>query len=156
MASHSIDGALFTELSLELGRLQSQLAEATQRLAEPSSLTSARWQVLSAVHAAPAPAAQVARLMGLTRQAVQQTADVLEAEGLIQYRANPNHKRAKLIEATLLGRQRLAAVRARQVAWANRLGKRIGRASLQASREGIRVIGAELARDRARRAAAKP
>jgi DNA-binding MarR family transcriptional regulator len=152
MASHTIDGGLLTELALELARVQSQLDEAAQVLAEPSGLTAARWQVLSAVAGAPAPAAQVARTIGLTRQAVQQTADALEGEGLIQYRANPNHKRAKLIEATALGRQRLAAAQARQIAWANRLGKRLGRASLQASLAGIRAIGAELARDRARRA----
>lgn len=151
MASHSIDGGLLTELAFELARLQSQLDEAAQLLAEPSGLTAARWQVLSAVAGAPAPAAQVARTMGLTRQAVQQTADALEAEGLIQYRANPNHKRAKLIEATALGRQRLATAQARQIAWANRLGKRLGRSALQASLAGIRAIGAELARDRARR-----
>lgn len=152
MASHTIDGGLLTELALELARVQSQLDEAAQALAEPSGLTAARWQVLSAVAGAPAPAAQVARTIGLTRQAVQQTADALEGEGLIQYRANPNHKRAKLIEATALGRQRLAAAQARQIAWANRLGKRLGRVSLQASLAGIRAIGAELARDRARRA----
>lgn len=151
MASHSIDGGLLTELALELARAQSQLDEAAQRLAEPSGLTAARWQVLGAVASAPAPAAQVARTIGLTRQAVQQTADALEAEGLIQYRANPNHKRAKLIEATSLGRQRLAAAQARQIVWANRLGKRLGRASLEACLAGIRAIGAELARDRARR-----
>jgi DNA-binding MarR family transcriptional regulator len=151
MASHSIDGGLLTDLALELARVRSQLDETAQMLAEPSGLTAARWQVLGAVAGAPAPAAQVARAMGLTRQAVQQTADALEAEGLIQYRANPNHKRAKLIEATALGRQRLAAAQARQIAWANRLGKRLGRASLEASLVGIRALGAELARDRARR-----
>jgi DNA-binding MarR family transcriptional regulator len=156
MASHSIDGTLLTELTRELARVQGQLDELAQLLAEPSNLTAARWQVLRAVDGAPAPAAQVARAMGLTRQAVQQTADALEAEGLIQYRANPNHRRAKLIEATALGRQRLAAVQARQIAWANRLGKRLGRASLEASLGGIRTIGVELAKDRARRAAAKP
>jgi DNA-binding MarR family transcriptional regulator len=151
MASHSIDGGLLTELAIELARVQSQLDELAQMLAEPAGLTAARWQVLSAVARVPAPAAHVARSMGLTRQAVQQTADALEAEGLIQYRANPNHKRAKLIEATALGRQRLAAAQARQVAWANRLGKRLGRAALEASLVGIRALGTELARDRARR-----
>jgi len=151
MASHSIDGALLTELALELARVQGQLEDAAHRLAEPSGLTAARCQLLWAVASAPAPAAQVARTMGLTRQAVQQPADALEAEGLIQYRANPHHKRAKLIEATTLGRQRLAAAQARQIAWANRLGKRFGRASLEAWLAGVRAIGAELGRDRARR-----
>ena len=152
MGSHSIDGALLTQLTAELGRLQGQLEDAAQLLSEPSGLTAARSQVLSAVTRVPAPAAHVARAIGLTRQAVQQTADALEADGLIQYRANPQHKRAKLIEATALGRQRLAAVEARQVAWANRLGKRLGRASLETTLEGARALGVELARERARRA----
>jgi DNA-binding MarR family transcriptional regulator len=151
MASHSVTGALLTALANELARVHGQLDEAAQTLADPSGLTAARWQVLSAVASAPAPAAQVARVMGLTRQAVQQTADALEAEGLIRYRANPNHKRAKLIEATALGRQRLGAAQARQVAWANRLGKRLGRGLLEDCLSGVRAIGAELTRDRARR-----
>jgi DNA-binding MarR family transcriptional regulator len=152
MASHSTDGALLTELALELARVHGQLEEVAQRLAEPSGLTAARWQVLNAVAGVPAPAAQVARSMGLTRQAVQQTADALEGEGLVQYRANPHHKRAKLIEATALGRQRLAAARARQIAWANRLGKRLGRDALEACLSGVRAVGSELSRDSARRA----
>jgi len=151
MASHSIDGALLTELVTVLPRVQGQLEEAARKLAEPSSLTAARWLVLSAVECAPASAAQVARAIGLTRQAVQQTADALEGDGLIQFRANPRHKRAKLIEATALGRQRFAAVQARQIAWANRLAKRLGRASLDASLRGVRALAAELARDSARR-----
>ncbi|HTV21493.1 MAG TPA: MarR family transcriptional regulator [Polyangiaceae bacterium] len=152
MASHSMDGALLTQLIVELTRARAQLDDVAQVLADPSGLTAARWHVLSAVSGAPAPAAQVARAIGLTRQAVQQTADALEAEGLIQYRANPNHKRAKLIEATAIGRQRLAAVEARQIAWANRLGKRLGRATLQSMSNGVRALMAELSRDSARRA----
>jgi DNA-binding MarR family transcriptional regulator len=47
--------------------------------------------------------------MGITRQAVQRTADVLEGKGLIEYRDNPAHRRAKLVAITEEG---LAAVRA--------------------------------------------
>lgn len=155
MPSHSTDGALLTELAHVLARVQGQLEEATQELADPAGLTAARWQVLRAVNGAPAPASQIARALGLTRQAVQQTADALEANGLIRFRANPHHKRAKLIEATALGRQRLAAVQARQVAWANRLARRLGREFLDASIEGVRALGAELERERARRVARK-
>jgi hypothetical protein len=41
--------------------------------------------------------------MGLTRQSVQRTADLLEADGLVSYAENPAHQRAKL--ATLTARR---------------------------------------------------
>ncbi|MGH6990613.1 MAG: MarR family winged helix-turn-helix transcriptional regulator, partial [Stellaceae bacterium] len=52
----------------------------------------ARWQVLSAASGEPLTVPQIARRLGVTRQAVQRIADLLVADGLARYVANPDHK----------------------------------------------------------------
>jgi hypothetical protein len=89
MERHHEDANTFIRLILTIFQLNGQLIEAGDRLCAPVGLSSARWQVLGVVEHGPAPVAQVARVMGLARQSVQQTADALERDGLIEYRANP-------------------------------------------------------------------
>lgn len=79
------NGKAFTELVLEVFRLNGRLLEAGDRLTQPVGLSSARWQILGVVEHGPITVAHVARIMGLTRQSVQQTANSLEKEGLIEF-----------------------------------------------------------------------
>jgi DNA-binding MarR family transcriptional regulator len=147
MERHTEAGALFTELVLEVFRVNGLALAAGDRLAAPDGLSSARWQVLGVVDHGPAPAATVARLMGLTRQSVQQTADALERDGFITYAENPHHKRAKLIVLTAKGREVLRQVEARQAAWANRIGAGIDERRLQAALDGLRLTRQHLDAD---------
>jgi DNA-binding MarR family transcriptional regulator len=149
MPRRSAEGDAFTELVLEVFRLNGLLLAAGDQLAEPSGLTSARWQVLGVVDHEPAPAANVARIMGLTRQTVQTTADTLERDGFVEYRDNPHHRRAKLIALTDQGRKALRQVEARQAAWADRLGKTAGVETLRAAVEGLRRARKQLEEDAA-------
>jgi DNA-binding MarR family transcriptional regulator len=135
---HTRAGAGFTDLVLEVFRLNGAALEAGNRLAAPAGLTSARWQVLGVVDHGPAPASNVARTMGLTRQSVQQTADVLELEGFIEYADNPHHRKAKLIVITPAGREALRKVEARQIEWANRIGAALVFAQMQQAVEVLR------------------
>lgn len=100
---------LLSASALTAFRLNGQFLTLAERLAEPAGLTAARWQVLGAVLDEPLPVAGIARAMGITRQSVQRTADLLVADGLAGYRDNPAHRRAKLVAPTAAG---LAAVRA--------------------------------------------
>jgi DNA-binding MarR family transcriptional regulator len=149
MPRRSAEGDAFTELVLEVFRLNGLLLAAGDLLAEPSGLTSARWQVLGVVDHEPAPVANVARIMGLTRQTVQTTADTLERDGFVEYRDNPHHRRAKLIALTDQGRKALRQVEARQAAWADRLGKTAGVETLRAAVEGLRRARKQLEEDAA-------
>ena len=90
--------------------------------AAPVGQTSARWQVLGVVAGGPASVAQVARAMGLARQSVQRTADLLAADGLVRYADNPHHRRAKLMTMTPKGQQAHDYIGRRQARWANRIG----------------------------------
>src|SRR4030095_3241645 len=86
----------FTELILEVFRLNGRLLSAGDALTRPRGQTSARWQVLGALDDTARTVAVIGRRMGLTRQSVQRTADLLEADGLLAYGDNPAHQRAKL------------------------------------------------------------
>jgi DNA-binding MarR family transcriptional regulator len=109
----------FTELLVEVFRVNGLLLQAGDRLTRPVGLSSARWQVLGVVEHGPSTVAHVARTMGRTRQSVQQTADALARDGLVEFIDNPQHRRAKLMVMTADGRAALAHTARAQARWAN-------------------------------------
>jgi DNA-binding MarR family transcriptional regulator len=125
MSRRTPTGQRLTELILETFRLNGALLSRGDRLVADIGLTSARWQVLGAVALAgrPLSVAQIARRMGLSRQAVQRIANDLQAAGLTAYRVNPDHKRAKLVTLSKQGELAYARADARQAAWVNAIGK---------------------------------
>src|SRR5580692_5638576 len=100
-----------TQLIIETFRLNGRLLAAGDALVADLGLSSARWQVIGAVGlaAAPLPVAQIARNMGLTRQAVQRVVNDLGRMGLVRHAPNPHHRRAKLVLLTAAGRAAYAA-----------------------------------------------
>jgi DNA-binding MarR family transcriptional regulator len=134
-------GSAVTELILEVFKLNGRLLAAGDRLTKDIGLTSARWQVIGAVALAgpPQPVANLARNMGLTRQAVQRTVNELHGEGIVTFAANPHHRRAKLVSLTDKGRAAYVEAMRRQVPWARRLARRLGASDVAAA---IRVLKA--------------
>jgi len=116
-------GEKFSALTVEVFRTKILMLQGAESLAQSVGLTSARWQILGVLAGGPAPVASVARLVGLTRQSVQQTADAMEADGLIVYRENPHHRRAQLMEPTPAARKALAALRPREIDFSNLMGR---------------------------------
>lgn len=114
-----------TEIVLEAFRLNGRLLAAGDRLVGPLGLSSARWQVLGAIHfaEAPQPVAWLARSMGLSRQGVQRIANELEKEGLVAFEPNPHHRRANLVVLTEQGREVYQAAERRQIEWVNALSR---------------------------------
>jgi DNA-binding MarR family transcriptional regulator len=135
----SVAGTALTHLVLEVFRLNGRLLAAGDRMTRPAGQTSARWQVLGAIDPGPRTVSQIARVMGLTRQSVQRTADRLQSEGIVSYVDNPAHRRAKLVALTARGRSVLAGITRRQVVWANELGARLDEADL---RRALRTVHA--------------
>ena len=123
MSYHTPQGTVLTGLILETFRLNGLLLAAGDRLTSDLRLSSARWQVMGAIDEAPLPVAQIARNMGLTRQAVQRVANVLADEGLVEFTENPDHRRAKLVRLTAGGRAALEEISGRQIEWSNRLAE---------------------------------
>jgi DNA-binding MarR family transcriptional regulator len=134
-------GLEFSELLVEVFRLNGLLLSAGDQLAQPSGLTSARWQVLGVVDHEPTTVAQVARVMGLARQTVQQTANALARDGMVVFRDNPRDRRARLIALTARGRTALRQVERRQAGWANRVADRLSVDELRAATGTLRDLG---------------
>ena len=149
MPKLSAAGFSLSELVIEAFRINGLALAAGDLLSKPAGLTSARWQVLGVVDHAPAPVSNVARVMGLTRQSVQLTADALERDGFIEYADNPHHRRAKLIAITAAGRAALRQVEQRHAVWAGRLARRIDPAELRATVAGLRRARQALEKDAA-------
>src|SRR5215475_5628303 len=116
-------GDAATDVLLATFRANGLLLAAGHRLAMREGLTAARWQVLGAVALAgrPLTVPQIARRMGLTRQAVQATVNQLLSEALAETCDNLDHRRSPLIRLTELGRQKYAALDRRQARWINEL-----------------------------------
>jgi DNA-binding MarR family transcriptional regulator len=140
MRRRATSGKVLTELILEVFRLNGRLLAAGDRLTRPVGQTSARWQVLGAVDREPRSVSEIARVMGLTRQSVQRTADRLQAEGIVAYADNPAHRRARLVTLTPQGRSALDWITQRQIVWANGLGARLGAVEVGRALQVIRAF----------------
>lgn len=106
----SRDQELLSAAALTTFKLNGQFLELAEHLARPAGVTATWWQVIGAVLGEPLSVSAIAREMGITRQAVQRTADVLAERGLTEYRDNPAHRRAKLVAVTPEGRAANAAI----------------------------------------------
>lgn len=126
-------GAALTDVILATFRLNGRLMEAAQSLAAEGGMTAAWWQVIGGVLDEPRTVADIARLMGMTRQGVQRIADLLVERGLAEYRHNPAHRRAKLLACTESGYWAVRRISVAQHPWANRIGDAVGVDELRAA-----------------------
>lgn len=126
-----------TNLVLEVFRINGDLVAAGNALTEGTRLTTARWQVLGAVALSETTqtVADIARTMGLTRQAVQRVVDELEAEEFVRRVDHPHSRRARPVELTKRGQTLYAEIMGRQRPWARRLSSGISERQLQITSE---------------------
>lgn len=130
----------FTQLILETFRFNGKLLAAGDRLTKELNLSSALWQVLGALDEASLPVAQIARNMGLTRQSVRRTTNVLREKGFVEFQENPNHQRAKLVALTEQGRNVLDQATKIQIDWSNRIAQDLSAPKLDAANKIIRTL----------------
>ncbi len=142
-------GEALTDVILATFRLNGRLMEAAQGMAAEGNLTAAWWQVIGGVLDEPRTVAEIGRRMGMTRQGVQRTADLLTQRGLTEYRPNPAHRRAKLLACTEAGYWAVRRISLAQHPWANRIGAAVGtedlRDALATMQRLIAVLEAETA-----------
>lgn len=122
----SEEAELLSATALTVFRLNGQFLEVAEQLARPAGLTAAWWQVLGAVLREPLPVVAVARVMGMTRQGVQRIADLLVEKGLAEYRPNPAHRRAKLLQPSAEGRATIERIVPAHQQLAERLSAQLG------------------------------
>ena len=142
-------GAALTDLILDLFRLNSRMLTVGDRLVAGLGLTSARWQVLGTIVAAdrPEPVAWLARDMGANRQNVQRIVNDLTKEGLVDFAANPHHRRASLIVLTEKGKQAFDAAMRLQTPWINKLSEGLQVEDIKTMRSVITALRRKLEGD---------
>ncbi|HEY4455776.1 MAG TPA: MarR family transcriptional regulator [Pseudonocardiaceae bacterium] len=121
---------LLSSAALAAFRLNGQFLALAEQLARPAGITAAWWQVLGAVIGTPLSVSDIGRSMGISRQAVQRTADLLVDKGLAEYHDNPAHRRAKLVALTDSGRATIAAISPQHAHEAGRLVAAMGATEL--------------------------
>ena len=89
----------------------------------------------------PEPVARLARNMGLNRQGVQRIVDELAALGLVEFRTNPHHQRAKLVVLTANGAKAYEDATELQMPWVNGLAKGLDPIEIAAARGSSRRYG---------------
>ena len=139
---HTPKGSELTKLILQIFRVNGRLLAAGDRLTSNIGLTSARWQVLGAIAVAHAaqPVANIARNMGLTRQAVQRIVNELAAEEFVTFAPNPHHRRAKLVVMTKKGQGAYQAAARRQAPWVNRLADELKEKDIAAAKRVVSAL----------------
>lgn len=140
----SRDQELLGTAALTAFKLNGQFLELAESLAKPVGLTATWWQVLGAVLQTPLPVASIAREMGITRQAVQRTADVLVERGLAEYRDNPAHRRAKLVAITSDGLDAVRAISPEHAKQAKRLSSVLGQEEFARAVEALTTLSKAL------------
>ncbi len=135
---------IFIELVLETFKFNGLLIASGDKLTHELGLTSALWQVLGAIQEASIPMAQIARNMGLSRQGVRRSTNVLVDKGLVRFEDNPDHKRAKLVVPTKKGREVLEQLEKIQIVWANAVSKEFNNVDLKRAVHTMKALGEKL------------
>lgn len=146
---HTPAGAVFTDLLLEVFRVNGLLLAAGDKLTKRLGLSSARWQVMGALERGPATVAQIARSMGLKRQSVQRLVDALVESRMVALVSNPNHQRSPLVEFTPAGARTYAQLQALQAGWANGIADGLSPRALCDALKVLRDLRQRLERVRA-------
>lgn len=144
----TVAGELLTDVVLTTFRLNARLMDVAQELAVAGGLTAAWWQVLGGVLDQPRSVAEIGRRMGMTRQGVQRVADLLVERGLAEYRANPAHRRAKLLACTEAGYWAIRRISLVQQPFADRVGGAVGPDRLKGALATMQALVAVLEADR--------
>lgn len=105
----------FQRLIGEVFRLNGQLLATGEQLSGDLDISPARWQTIAVLRNEPMTVADIGRRLGLRRQSVQRNVNVLRAQGLVEFRPNPHHRRASLVRLTASGQNMMNLLRDRQV-----------------------------------------
>lgn len=144
---HTRKGETFTEIVLEIFKLEGLLLTEGDELTRELGITSARWKVLGALARSDKPLTvpQIAHSMGQSRQSVQRLVDVMQKQGLLLYQVNPYHKKAKLVALSSAGRDLYEMAEQKQIPWANSNSAEISVADLELTLAVLRKIVQQIA-----------
>ncbi len=146
-ATRTIKGTLVSDLILTVFPLNGRLITVGDGLSVESGLTSALWQVLGALKDNPRTVSQISRAMGLARQSVQRSVNIMERDGLLELLRNPDHKTSPLVQMTKKGEVAYRKVMRVQVQWSNKLAEQLRVDELKIAVRVLRTVLGELEDD---------
>ena len=114
-----------TDLIRTVLRMNTTVQKSGTRLMRGTGITNARWQTLSELFALEqrVTVSELARYMGLTRQAVQRLADDMVSDGLLEFAANPGNARAMHLCLTEAGKAVYDDALEREWQWTNAISE---------------------------------
>jgi DNA-binding MarR family transcriptional regulator len=114
-----------TDLIRAVLRMNAMVQKSGARLMRGTRITNARWQTLSELFALKKPVtlSELARHMGLTRQAIQRLADDMKSDGLVKFTANPGDARAMHLLLTDAGKATYHDALEREWQWTNAIAE---------------------------------
>lgn len=133
---------LFTDVVLEVFKLGGLLVGEGDQMGAEYNVTSARWKILGALFLAgePQTVPQIAKTMGLTRQAVQRLVDAMQKDGFLVFNLNPFHKRAKLIGLSEQGKDIYVRLYEKNLEWAAECSKEVSQEELETTLSVMRRV----------------
>jgi DNA-binding MarR family transcriptional regulator len=111
-----------------------------ERLAAEAGQTQARWQLLSVASVGDWTVPHIARRLGISRQAVQRTANELLRDGCVRVEPNPNHRSSPLIRLTAAGERALATMSQAAAAWHAEIAPALDAGDLAATRRVLQAL----------------
>lgn len=136
----SPEAEVLSELFIEVFRLKGALERRGNEMTRGLGQTCSRWQVLRAVQERPGAIPQIARWLGLTRQAVQRLADLLVDAKLAMYGANPAHLRSPQLRLTPRGEATLQQIHVLHTRWSQRMANGSLRRDLEITLRTLRQL----------------
>jgi DNA-binding MarR family transcriptional regulator len=91
----------------------------------------------------PLTVPQIAKMRPTSRQRMQRLADELAAEGLVEFAANPRHRRSKLVRLTRKGHARYRELSARLLEIASTMGAALSEADIHKTTDIVRRLSDE-------------
>jgi DNA-binding MarR family transcriptional regulator len=114
-----------TDLIRTVLRMNATVQKSGTRLMRGTGMTNARWQTMSDLSALekPVTVSELARYMGLTRQAIQRLTDDMASDGLVEFVPNPGDARAMHLLLTEAGKVAYDEALEREWQWTNAIAE---------------------------------
>lgn len=104
-SNHHEKGQALHDLFLEIFELHAALSKIIDKVHAKAGLSTSQLKIMRALRRiGPATVPDIAVLLGVSRQFVQNVCNDLEAKGFITFSDNPRHKRSRLAALTEPGR----------------------------------------------------
>jgi DNA-binding MarR family transcriptional regulator len=140
MSSRPSAAALISPIVEEIYELAGRFRARDETIARAVGQTQARWQVMSVASGPPRTVPQIARRLGVTRQAVQRIADNLVGENWARYDANPDHRASPLLILEKRGQATLHRITRAAAVWHAETAARFTQAELRSIHRGLRRL----------------